>query len=181
MIKQTVWCLLAVASVIGVSQVRGGGDKGSDLAELGGDNNILMRAVGRGNGKSEDNRGAEFQFQAGKAKKDDKEIVRGHAQFQQRRTDKMPPVHIGIPKVERLGVVNKEAEFGGKAILETMRNGKAVRLEGMAVIHVADLVENDKGDQKDKYMIDFKANNSDVTFHWGGNFKQGDVKVWKRK
>lgn len=142
----------------------------------------LAMTHGDGVAQSADGRVAKVNFEAVKVKANGAEVVRGNLKFQQVANSAGRLVHVGIKMVSALGVTDNKAEFAGAGVLETQREGRAVRLEGKVVVNV---IDNRKPTdaataQKDGFRLRFKANNSDVTFEFTGVIREGDLVVWKK-
>lgn len=149
------------------------------LAQNGGNPQIIAGTHGKGVALSQDERRAEFSFEAQKfLNRKGTEEVRGNFQFTQVANAAGPHVKIHAPKVMRMGAQGNTAEFGGPAVLVVRKDGKAREFKGKIVVAVADL-KNPKGegDKADGIKVMFKADVADMTFEFAGAVQRGDIVV----
>lgn len=142
--------------------------------------NALM--AGKGVAKNDDAT-AEFQFRLGK---DNRGQVRGQLDFTAKVTEGNRVVHVELKDPNGLQVEQRTGIARGEAVLVVRRGDHVDRIPGHIVVKATDVVQPQNQSQdsaadarrpRDKFEVDFKANQSDLTYMFAGAVVRGDIKV----
>lgn len=141
-------------------------------------------AQGRGAARAEDNRVAEFNFNAAKfVRANGEAFLEGSLEFNQVQNDSGRRVKISMRKPRVLGVEGKVAEFSGPAIMilpPLTEGGQPRRIEGRCAVRVEDKrTPTGPETPKDLFRVRFNAGEgaNAVEFGFAGAVQRGDIGV----
>lgn len=135
-------------------------------------------AAGKGIANNQKEQSARFDFRVGESRQSN---PKGSFSITVGGEDLPSRVHIDLKRIANLESGEKRAQFGGLAVLIVNRNGQPQRIEGRLQVTVFDITgPNESGEsrpQRDRIKVEFRANNSDLTFDYEGFVNRGDIKV----
>ncbi|MBX3118259.1 MAG: hypothetical protein KF784_04280 [Fimbriimonadaceae bacterium] len=142
-------------------------------------------AKGRGVAVNNDQLHGSFNFEVRKAmRRNGEPVVDGKFVWEARIPSNNTAVRIEMPECREFAKDGDTAAFGGPAVMVVMRNNERHRFHGPLVVRVGDFkAKNSRpnSDRRDKISVSFRANESDVTYHFEGAVREGDIEVWMRR
>lgn len=126
---------------------------------------------------------AEFQFRLGK---NDQGQVRGQLNFTAKVNEGNRVVHVELKDPHGLQVDQNTGIARGEAVLVVRKGDHVDRIPGRIMLKATDVVqpqrdsreaENDLRRPRDKFEINFNANQSDLTYKFEGAVVRGDIKI----
>lgn len=142
-------------------------------------------AKGRGIAVNSDHLHGSFNFEIRKAVRPNGEsAVDGKFVWEARIPSSGRAVRIEMPECREFAKDGETAAFGGPAVMVVMRENERHRFEGSLVVRVGDFkAKNSRPltERRDRISVSFRAHNSDVTYHFDGAVRDGDIEVWMRR